>query len=286
MPATELRRTKVPTAAEELRQGDQIVESLRTLRSGDTARVRAELGKMPPMDSIQAAQVVRLLAWDAVASDARKVLHADRHRLVGLMVDHLTDPDEDFAVRRRLPRILAHCDNPRAVVGLLLGLQDSRFEVRFHCGRSLDAVRQRNPETEIPEAVVYAILERELSASRTIWESYKLLDRREAGEQYEFLDEHLKERANQSMEHVFSLLALVLAREPLKIAFQALHTDDRMLRGLAREYLDTLLPEPVKEKFWTLIESVPRMETATPPETLQQLMQSSQNLLTKVKKAT
>ena len=138
---------------------------------------------MPPMDASQAAQVIGLLGWVVVAGDARKVLTAARDRLVGQMVDRLTDADEDFAVRRRLPRILAQCDNPRAVLGLLLGLQDARFEVRFHCGRSLDAVRQRNPETEISEAAVYAILERELSASRSIWESHRLLDRREAGDQ-------------------------------------------------------------------------------------------------------
>lgn len=101
-------------------------------------------------------------------------------------------------------------------MGLLLGLQDARFEVRFNCGRSLDAVKQRVPETEIPEEAVHAILECELSVLRTIWESYRLLDRREAGEEYEFLDDNLRERANQSMEHVFSLLALVLPREPLR----------------------------------------------------------------------
>ncbi|HEY3441688.1 MAG TPA: hypothetical protein VGK29_13075 [Paludibaculum sp.] len=259
--------------------GDEVLESLRALRSGDVGRVRAELHRLPPMDGVQAAQVIRLLAWDLVSSDARRVLLEARDRLVGVMVDHLTDPDEDFAVRRRLPRILSHCDNPRAVLGLLLGLQDARFEVRFNCGRSLDAVKQRNPETAIPEEAVHAILERELSASRSIWESYRLLDRREAGEEYEFLDENLRERANQSMEHIFSLLALVLPREPLKIAFQALHTDDRMLRGLAREYMDTLLPEEVKVKFWTLVEAIPTAGASTPAETLERLVQSSYTLL-------
>lgn len=281
---SERARAKPEAQAAPEKYDDVVLDSLRTLRSGDAARVKAELGRMPPMDGVQAAQVIRLLAWDVVASDARKVLTAESHRVVGQLVDHLTDADEDFAVRRRLPRILAHCDSPRAVVGLLLGLQDSRFEVRFHCGRALDALRQRNPETDIPEAAVHAILERELSASRTIWESHRLLDRREAGDQYEFLDEHLRERANQSLEHVFSLLALILAREPLKIAFQALHTDDRMLRGLAREYMDTLLPETVKDKFWTLIEAIPAVDTATPPETLERLVESSQTLLMKIKR--
>ena len=78
-----------------------------------------------------------------------------------------------------------------------------------------------------------AIIERELSVGRQVWESRHLLDPRQSTEQFLFLDEQLRERANLSWEHLFSLLALILPREPLKVAFQALHTDDRQLRGLA-----------------------------------------------------
>jgi len=56
------------------------------------------------------------------------------------------------------------------------------------------------------------------------------LDRRQSSDQF-FLDDVLRDRAQLSWEHLFSLLALILPREPLKIAFQALHTDDDFCEG-------------------------------------------------------
>ena len=72
---------------------------------------------------------------------------ADMH--VGTFIDALVDPDQPFAVRRRLPRALAYCTTQRAADGLVLGLDDMRFEVRFRCGRALTAIRERNPEVHI-----------------------------------------------------------------------------------------------------------------------------------------
>src|SRR5262249_52866609 len=157
----------------------------------------------------------------------------------------------EFAIKRRLPRALAYANDGRAVQGLMRGLEDSRFEVRFQCARALDAILQRNPQFRPEQQTVFAIIERELSVSRSVWEGRHLLDQRPSGDQSLFLDGVLKERAQLSWEHLFSLLALILPREPLKVAFQALHTDDRLLRGLAQEYLESVLP-PSLRRFQTI----------------------------------
>jgi hypothetical protein len=57
------------------------------------------------------------------------------------------------------------------------------------------------------------------------------------------------ERGNQSLAHVFTLLSLVFPREPLRIAFQALHTDDQRLRGTAVEYLALILPPQIHQQL-------------------------------------
>src|SRR6185295_10785515 len=56
------------------------------------------------------------------------------------------------------------------------------------------------------------------------------------------------------LEHVFRLLSLSLPREPLHIAFQALHTENTYLRGTALEYLDSVLPPGVREHIWKFLE--------------------------------
>jgi hypothetical protein len=53
---------------------------------------------------------------------------------------------------------------------------------------------------------------------------------------------------------VFTLLALVLPREPLQIAFRGLHTDDQNLRGTALEYLEGILPPPIRQRLWPFLE--------------------------------
>jgi hypothetical protein len=81
-------------------------------------------------------------------------------------------------------------------------------------------------------------VETELSSSRAIWDGRKLLDRDGSDSQYWYLDEVLRERADKSLEHLFSLLAVMVPAEPLKVAFRGLHGEDRMLRGLALEFLE------------------------------------------------
>ena len=60
-------------------------------------------------------------------------------------------------------------------------------------------------------------------------------------------------------EHVFNLLALVLEREPVRIAALAFDSDDAYLRGTALEYLETVLPSGI---FAAL---APRLSTAPAP---------------------
>jgi hypothetical protein len=46
------------------------------------------------------------------------------------------------------------------------------------------------------------------------------------------------------------LLGLVLPTEPLQIAFRSLHADDPYLRGTALEYLEEVLPAPIRQRLW------------------------------------
>jgi hypothetical protein len=225
--------------------------------------------------------VIPLLAWDAVANEAVDALKRVAEEHIGLLTDVLIDPNQDFAVRRRLARAFAVCVSQRAADGLLLGLDDVRFEVRYHCARSLSLILEKNPRIHINRDRVFDVVLAEVEVGRPVWEGHRLLREIEAQENRFFADEFVKDRAGRSLAHVFTLLSLVLPFEPLQIAYRGLHTDDDKLRGTALEYLESVLPKPIREGLWPYVEERRRPidRTARPrEEILADLMRSNQSI--------
>ncbi len=264
---------------------DATLDVIRELRSEDTRRVLVAIRNISRPTPLLAAQLVRLLAWDDVSDAAGKALLIDPIPITGLLVDHLTNPDVEFAVHRRIPRILARCDSQLAVQGLLAGLADARFEVRFRCSRALDVLVQRKPDLKVPADAVFAAVERELQVARPIWDSRRMIDKRDSSDPDAYLDEIVRKRADQSLEHVFSLFATVLPREPVKIAFRALHTEDKALQGLAIEYLNSVLPVQLREHLWVVIGlQAPVQDQDTHRDPLGELLQSHESLMLRIDK--
>src|SRR5262249_11287054 len=145
----------------------------------------------------------------------------------------LLDPDYDFTVRRRVPRVLAFLPSMRSVEGLFAALEDQRFEVRFYSGRALYLLLRDHTGLSVAPDRVWAAINREVSLQQSVWRTHRLLDSRDSGDKEWFFDEELRDRADRNLEHLFTLLALLLPMDAVRIAFRALHTDDRQLKGTA-----------------------------------------------------
>ncbi len=232
---------------------DPVVTRITELRSRDGDRVRKALTNAP-LTPLMAPHVVPLLAWDEVATTAMQVLREISPSVTGQLLDRLLDEVEEFSVRRRIPLVLAACPTLRAFEGIFMGLEDKRFEVRYRCGRALSRLQELNPDLRIDRERVVAAVLREVAVDRGVWESHRLIDKMEDEQWSPVLDEVLGDRANRSLEHVFTILALLLPRQPLKIAFRGLHTDDAVLRGTALEYLETALPPEVRTQLWPFLD--------------------------------
>lgn len=249
---------------------DPMLSRIADLRSGSTTRVKAALAPDQPYDVAIVPFVIRLLAWDPALEWARAFLLRHAHKAVGQLTDALLDPEQDFAVRRRVPQILAYTSAQRAVDGLTEALQDPRFEIRFHCSRALEFLHRMTDNLRFDKEALSAAVEAELSSSRAIWEGRRLLDRDGSDSQYWYLDEVVRERANKSLEYLFSLLAVMLPAEPLKAAFRGLHGEDRMLRGLALEFLEMHLTKEQVARLRNLVDPAPsaRSSSAGAPATI------------------
>jgi len=260
---------------------DATLKRIGELSSGDPETVKNALKSGQPLDPGVVPFTINLLAWDEVALDAIRLLRSSAKSIAGQLVDHLLDPSQAFAIRRRLPRVLSAAPIQRTANGLLLGLRDQRFEVRYQCSRALSSVFGQNADLEIDSEKVFAAAAREVRVDRRVWESHRLLDQFEETEKTAFSeDEYLKERANRSLEHVFTILSLALPKEPLKIAYRGLHTDDKNLRGTALEYLATILPVNIRESLWPFLEGEPKLEPVTKSreQILDELMKSNRSI--------
>jgi hypothetical protein len=157
---------------------DPLAARAAALRSGDRERVRIAL-RDEPLTPALVAQAILLLGWDEVAPSAVEALRRVAPSVVGQLTDALVDPGTEFTIRRRLPRVLATTTTPRAIEGLLAGLEDPRFEVRFQCGRALARVHDADPSLPILGERALAAVMREMKVDRSVWESQRLLDRSE-----------------------------------------------------------------------------------------------------------
>jgi hypothetical protein len=242
---------------------DPVAARLAQLRSADPMVVRRAL-ESAPLHPSHVAQGIALLVRDDITASAREALALIGARHVGQLVDALLDPSSDVVVRRRLPAVLCRIRSRRAVDGLLSGLLDERFEVRFRCGRALAMLVHAAPELAVDKGLVHAAVLREATVGREVWESQQS-HHEGPGEPLPF-DELLKDRASRSLEHVFTMLALVLPREPLEIAYRGLFAGDAQLRGTALEYLETALPPEIRERLWPFLDEEARPRTTRPRE--------------------
>ena len=257
---------------------DREVQDILALRSRDRERVVRVLSREDGLPASLVPHAIALLAWDAVAEHALFALRKVAEERVGELADALVDPNQEFAIRRRLARVFSVCVSQRAADGVALGLDDIRFDVRYQAARSLLAIVEKNPSVRIDGDRMLAVVLREVTVGRPVWESRRLLDG-DAADSHSPLDRFVRDRAGDSLAHVFTVLSLVLPREPLQIAFRSLHTDDPHLQGTAIEYLEEVLPLQIRERLWPYIERRPVTRTARPSnEVIADLLRSNHTI--------
>jgi hypothetical protein len=226
----------------------------RKLLSGDVSSIQTALRELPLETATPlSAFVLLLLAHAELHADALNALRRAAPVMTGQLIDALVNPAMDFVVRRRIPYALAACASQRAADGLLLGIGDDRFEVRYACGRALMTIAEANPSIVISrQKIVQAILiEVDLEAPAAqefepdpsgIEDGSALVD-----------DVLARDRVDRTLEHVFTILALHLEREPMRMAYRALRHADVRHRGTALEYLQTILPSDIRDAVWPLL---------------------------------
>ena len=255
----------VRPSGEKIESIDAPLQAVLDLRSGKKERVRPVLAAKAPLTAPLVAFAVLLLADKEFHLDAINALVKAAPMSTGQLVDALCDERLDFHARRRIPRVLARCPTVTATEGLLRGMEDARFEVRYACGRALLKVKAAKPDIAVPLERIVAIVTRELARDDRIWDAeVDADDEADDAEAPSLVDRLRRDRLDRSIEHVFNVLALHLDPDSLRTAFKALHEEDDVLRGTALEYLETVLPDEVRDLVWPFLGEVRPMRAARP----------------------
>jgi len=265
---------------------DITLRRLAELRSQDPLRARAALHAMDLRDPLLVPQVIELLGRDQTARAAHEALSRAADNIAGQLADRLADPMENEKVRRRIPRVLAASKSPLAWQGLFRQLRDDRFEIRQRCAKALEKMLANHPEFQPQPAAVFEIVASELTTSRKSLSKAVAAPAPEEADGAELLDEVLRERGSQVMTHVATLLGLVLPQQSVRLAFRALYTEDAKLRGVALEYLDSVLPKGLREQLAAQIEGPitrPEKTRAAPEEALSNLMDESPSIIARLR---
>lgn len=188
--------------------------------SGDPERT-VEALRAGPLEPELVSLVVPLLGNDATAEAAGDALRSVAARVPGQLVDALLDPALPQKLRRRLPRVLRSAPHPRAVRGLAEALLDPDRELRLRATLALRDLAEQHQELRPPRRLALQAAARELETD-----------------------------PSRAYEIVFMLLSLALETEPLELAQRALGSGDPKQRGTALEYLEQVLPEPIRSGLW------------------------------------
>jgi hypothetical protein len=239
---------------------DNVADAVADLRSGDPERIQRVLAtELTPQ---LAAYTIDLLGRDDVARAALAALNAVAPKCTGMLVDALLDQTRDVAVRRRLPAVLLAGEPSLASWGLWRALVDPSFDVRYRSGAVLARLAAAGHLRDISTDEVFGAVRRELMADRSVLASRRVLDDLVGAGEERVEDASQPHRGGAGLEHVFTVLGLVLPAEPLRIALHAVQTDDPELRGTALEYLESILPADVRAQLWPLLEA--EIAPATP----------------------
>lgn len=272
----DLKEAAPDRALRALQSPEAMLGRVRDLLSGnerDIARALPQLDSRGP----GVACAILLLAEPAHHEQALAALRNIAPSITGQLLDALLDPSMDFRVRRKLPRALEGSVTQRAADGLLLGTSDERFEVRYACARALSKITEEGGALVIPRERVLDAIRLEVESGKRIVKGAGEEEELDAEPLDPFLVGLLQDRVDRSLEHVFRLLALVLERESLRIAFRALYHEDTKYRGTALEYLDAVLPAEIRDVLWPYLgETAPLPAARATHELLAELTAAAQ----------
>jgi hypothetical protein len=203
-----------------------LILDVQTLLGRDLDAIRAALSR-PALDPRLAPFITPQLANDELARSAILALRGMGAAIAGLLSDFMLSAREPLSARRRIPQVLRVLRGEPVVRALVSALGCDALDIRRRAALALLEVVSEDRSLVPERRQVFALALRE--ASRGPF-------------------------SEASLDYLFAVLSLCFSRDALELARHALGSADQRLRGMALEYLESLLPEALRGPLLRAIE--------------------------------
>ncbi|MGD2245329.1 MAG: Npt1/Npt2 family nucleotide transporter [Candidatus Aminicenantes bacterium] len=174
-------------------------------------------------------------------------------KITGTLKDYLSDPEEDVAIRKQIPDILAGIGTQRAADSLAMEFRKKHKEVENEVIESLYKLKSNNPQLQVQENIIQPEIIHVIKKSYAIL--LKMHDVLSSGKKGDLVASLERELAG-SLKHIFELLTLIYPKDDIIKAYQNIATGKKKAIDYSLELLDNILKKSIKDLLFPLIDDI------------------------------
>jgi AAA family ATP:ADP antiporter len=209
--------------------------------------------------------VIERLGEPRLRAPARAALVEYGPRAVNLLSDRLNDDAAPVTVRQQIPRVLARIGTPEAAHALSESLIQSDPTLRYEIVKALKTLRAQDPALVPMQPRIADILDSELVG---YYRSFQILAAFPAPERTAntpqthepLLTRALRERMDDELERIFSLLALLYSPRDIDNTYVGINSGRREVQANALELLENLLPHELYKRLISVVDPESSLE--------------------------
>ena len=200
--------------------------------------------------------LIEKLADNNLRHEARQALLKFGDKVIPELVLRLSDPDENLAVRRRIPKTLALTGKQQAADALIQQLHRLDDHLDYAVLKSLNSMRVNSPGIVVNERLVRACISKEREEYDQLKAAQAYLEADQVEHPvFSLLMQAIAERLQRRLERIFRLVGLIYSPHDIYYVYYDCQIKPA-LRPAAIEFLDNLLDAELKETVVPLLEEV------------------------------
>jgi len=198
--------------------------------------------------------IIRHLSSPYIQREAHKALVGYGDRIIGIMKDYLSDPEEDIKLRKAIPEIMAQAGSQRAANILTLEMKKENKDIEPAIIAAIYKMKSKNPQLVFNEKIILPeVMEKIKEAHMILIEIHELI----SDKKRELQEKRLENNLARFIRRIFELLSLVYPYEDMIKAYQNICSGTRKALDYSIELLDNMVKREIMEVLLPLIEDIP-----------------------------